>query len=490
MKRLILLLLLSATSFTVFSQITNQVQAKRGVFTDQLYLNGKWINGISTNMNSDDSTSDNVIPTAKAAADYVRSKIKTPTLQQVLSAGSTLTQSNIINAGNNYFAWNNNLANGYLYRFRIDNTNSEITRTIYTSDFSTASDFTQSYLSNSLITSGKKVVSQFYQYRDGGMMLWSTAAVTGSVCFLTIDTAMIELVGGKPDYTHKQHKFRVFQDTISLGAYMNKSDGTSYLTSTNLVLRGLPASTSNSDSVLVKLPDGRLAYRGSAGSAWTISGNNIYNANTDNVAIGITNPAAKFHVQSREFGTEGVTAYINPIWNTTGNPTAFKVNPLVISNGSTSLLADFQYSGLSRFSIRHDGLLTLSAYSNGTFTGSPAYDLQTNSSGEVIQKVAPKVYTALLSQTGTGDPVATVLGTNSLGAITWTRTGAGNYTGTLTSAFPNGKTFVITGSANGNAMFIKALRSSDNTINVSVQDGAQQFIDEFNNASIEIRVYP
>src|SRR5438874_1829530 len=84
---------------------------------------------------------------------------------------------------------------------------------------------------------------------------------------------------------------------------------------------------------------------------WTTSESNIDNSNTGNVAIGITNPTAKFHVQSREFGTEGVTAYINPIWNTSGNPTAFKVNPLVIGNGGASLLADFQYSGISRFSI-------------------------------------------------------------------------------------------------------------------------------------------
>lgn len=370
MKRLILLLLLSATSFTVFSQLTSQVQAKRGVFTEQLYLNGQWINKITTDMNSDDTTSDNVISTAKAVADYIRNKIMPPapvTFQDVLSAGSTLTKTNIINGGNNLFVWNTNLANNYLYRFRIDNANSQITRTIYGTDFSTACEFSQSTSRNYLYTLGTKVSNQISQFRDGHMSLTSAANFTQTACWLTIDTSKVELVGGKPDYSYKQHKFHVTRDSISLGAYMNKPDGTVYIAgTTNLILRGLPA-------------------------------------------------------------------------------------------------------------------------------GSPAYDLQTNNNGTVIQKVAPKVYTALLSQTGTNDPVAAVLGTNSVGVITWTRNSAGSYTGALTGAFPNGKTFVIIGNANGNTdtqMFTRAFRASDNTINISMQDSGQQFVDVFNNVSIEIRVYP
>jgi hypothetical protein len=369
MKRLILLVLLSATSFTVFSQLTSQVQAKRGVFTEQLYLNGQWVNRITTDMNSDDTTSDNVIATSKAVADYIRSKITPPTpvtFQDVLSAGSSLTKTNLINGGNNLFVWNNNLANNYLYRFRIDNTGSEITRTIYGPDASKTSEFSQSTSRNLLYTFGAKVSNQFYQNKDGNMLFMSGAHFTQTACFLSIDTSKVELVGGQPDLTHKQHKLRVTRDSISLGAYMNRPDGTTYITTANLILRGLPA-------------------------------------------------------------------------------------------------------------------------------GSPAYDLQTNNSGTVIQKVAPAMYTALLSQTSTNEPVAAVLGTNSLGAITWTRTGTGTYTGTLTNAFPIGKTFVIIGNANANTdtqMFIRAFRASDNTINISMQDSGQQFVDVFNNVSIEIRVYP
>jgi hypothetical protein len=371
MKRLILLLLLSATSFTVFSQLTSQVQAKRGVFTEQLYLNGQWINKITTDMNSDDTTSDNVISTAKAVADYIRSKI-TPsapvTFQDALSAGTTLTKDNFIYGGNNDFVWNTNLSDGSLYRYRISNSSSEYTSAIYGQpNFNTATEFLQSRNLNSLIISGDKLTSQINQWKDGGMFFSSRAHYTGASCFLIMDTSKIELVGGKPDYAYKQHKFHVTRDSISLGAYMNKPDGTVYIAgTTNLILRGLPA-------------------------------------------------------------------------------------------------------------------------------GSPAYDLQTNNNGTVIQKVAPKVYTALLTRTGTNEPVATILGTNSLGVITWTRTATGNYAGTLSNAFPVGKTFVIIGDANDytdNPFHMRAFRANENEISVIAINVQGQYTDEFNNVPIEIRVYP
>lgn len=54
--------------------------------------------------------------------------------------------------------------------------------------------------------------------------------------------------------------------------------------------------------------------------------------------------------------------------------------------------------------------------------------------------VGPKFYKAILTQTGTNVPVATVL-ENSLGDdIVWTRNSTGDYTGTLLGAFTVGKT--------------------------------------------------
>ena len=55
----------------------------------------------------------------------------------------------------------------------------------------------------------------------------------------------------------------------------------------------------------------------------------------------------------------------------------------------------------------------------------------------------PKVYRAMLTQSGTADPVATVLENTLGGDIVWTRVNAGIYNGTLTGAFTENKTHVL-----------------------------------------------
>lgn len=71
MKILVFILLL-LTSIYASGQLTTEIQAKRGVFNERLYLNGKWIDGISTNLYSTDSLSDNLLITAKGISDYIR----------------------------------------------------------------------------------------------------------------------------------------------------------------------------------------------------------------------------------------------------------------------------------------------------------------------------------------------------------------------------------------------------------------------------------
>ena len=52
-----------------------------------------------------------------------------------------------------------------------------------------------------------------------------------------------------------------------------------------------------------------------------------------------------------------------------------------------------------------------------------------------------KVYTALLTQSGTDAPVATVLENTLRGEVVWSYTGVGAYIGTLINAFPENKYF-------------------------------------------------
>jgi hypothetical protein len=111
----------------------------------------------------------------------------------------------------------------------------------------------------------------------------------------------------------------------------------------------------------------------------------------------------------------------------------------------------------------------------------------------VGERIAPKIYTALLTQSGSGAPSATILGTNEIGSIVWTRNGVGDYTGTLTGAFTANKTFIMvqrggdtgTGYINPWSFWADA-----NSINIAVLDNINAATDGFTNMAIEIRVYP
>ena len=107
-----------------------------------------------------------------------------------------------------------------------------------------------------------------------------------------------------------------------------------------------------------------------------------------------------------------------------------------------------------------------------------------------------KKYVALLSQTGTNAPVATVL-ENTIGDIVWSRQELGVYFGTLANAFPSTKSIcqasLISLSGDGDATVIKRsyfgsasvvfIESTDDNLDGGVYD-----LDGV--CYIEIRVYP
>ena len=95
-----------------------------------------------------------------------------------------------------------------------------------------------------------------------------------------------------------------------------------------------------------------------------------------------------------------------------------------------------------------------------------------------------KVYTALLSQSGTNAPVATVL-ENTLGEVTFSSLDGIYNTATSIGLFTNNKTIVFLGAGNDPAYSNQVFVEDINTIlfNVSTSE------DAMNNTSIEIRVY-
>jgi len=102
------------------------------------------------------------------------------------------------------------------------------------------------------------------------------------------------------------------------------------------------------------------------------------------------------------------------------------------------------------------------------------------------------VYRALLTQTGTNAPVATVLENSLGGTVVWGYGNVGFYTATLVSAFTADKTFTLItmGESVGDAVTIQAYRSSADVVTVLTRmpDGSASELE--GPASVEILVYP
>jgi len=128
--------------------------------------------------------------------------------------------------------------------------------------------------------------------------------------------------------------------------------------------------------------------------------------------------------------------------------------------------------------------------SNSTLTADRTYTLP-NASGTIAlaETIKPyKVYTALLSQSGTSAPTATVLENTLGGTIVWTRVNPGIYSGTLTGAFTTDKTILLNNNPVGGVF--TNIFSSVNTITIQTRNYSNaQTDDGLSNTSIEIRVY-
>lgn len=99
-------------------------------------------------------------------------------------------------------------------------------------------------------------------------------------------------------------------------------------------------------------------------------------------------------------------------------------------------------------------------------------------------------YVALLSQTGTDAPVATVLENTLEGAIVWSYSNVGSYIGTLAGAFTENKTWFAVACRYDNAYIAHCYWTDANSFELIVSNFAAASTDDWNNVSIEIRVYP
>lgn len=159
----------------------------------------------------------------------------------------------------------------------------------------------------------------------------------------------------------------------------------------------------------------------------------------------------------------------------------------ILTNGASIQLKKGNITLVSSDSLQIHGVPSASAdslYGVGHYDG-------TSGTNIVLKVPYAKRYTALLTQSGTGDPSAIVL-ENGIGTIVWTRNSSGNYTGTLSGAFTANKTWLICQKGDGSGSFVNGLlsRSGANTVTLDVRDNSDVVTDNFTNLSIEIRVYP
>jgi hypothetical protein len=128
-----------------------------------------------------------------------------------------------------------------------------------------------------------------------------------------------------------------------------------------------------------------------------------------------------------------------------------------------------------------------------TFEGT-LYELSSELKDNVLSKEAPgaaaySVYTALLTQIGTGAPTAVVLA-NTIGSIVWTRSSEGYYLATLEGAFPDDRTFFTLTKTNDVKEFVMGTDTPPDSLYIETKNGASWEDSNLSQTPVEIRVYP
>lgn len=129
------------------------------------------------------------------------------------------------------------------------------------------------------------------------------------------------------------------------------------------------------------------------------------------------------------------------------------------------------------------------------FTLSFSVGLQAQSFEARVEAIASQpytVYTALLTQTGTDAPVATVLQNTLGGEVVWSYDSPGYYLGTLAGAFPAGRVVCFLTNGLQTGLLMGVIDTAPNVFSVFSYDAATSTPTDgiMGEASIEIRQYP
>ncbi len=208
---------------------------------------------------------------------------------------------------------------------------------------------------------------------------------------------------------------------------------------------------------------------------------------TGNVStLGMDIGYAIFRNSSNAYSLEGNAANFGIVDQTAG---AFRY--FVNSTGQT-VIGGISPIGSSKLSV-------IGAFSaTGTATALPAtLSTELITKGQLDAAVTPgiKRYVALITQSGTSAPVATVLENTLGGTVVWTRDSTGIYSGTLNGAFTNNKTACFLSNASsysgtpGNPPGLAAA-STSNAVQISTIGAGGMTDGAVGGMHLEVRVYP
>ena len=205
----------------------------------------------------------------------------------------------------------------------------------------------------------------------------------------------------------------------------------------------------------------------------TTSNNNLLIENINGASITTDNNNIVLNPVQKSGVTTGSNNVIIGGYNSTFSANTSDHVILGTGGGATRFISD--ETGLSKLPAQTNTLI--SADTSGKVIVTKEY---------VTAVVKPyKEYVALLTQTGTNAPVATVLENTLGGTVVWSRNTFGNYSGTLSGAFTINRTAGYVQSNNSGRPLSFSANVTANTIEIST-NGPDDIL---NNATIIVRVY-
>lgn len=170
----------------------------------------------------------------------------------------------------------------------------------------------------------------------------------------------VTVEGYATSMTRSNSNLRFAGFNIGIISFMGTADG--YTTQQTGALINSLTEGSGGDTWQLR-PSANLCFHTTPNSSGAVLTERIRITGEGNVGIGTTTPAARLHIADTTLAGSGSLAgsvlNLAQTWNTTGNPTAIKLNVTNTASGATSNLLDLQIGGSNRFRVDKDGVTTI-----------------------------------------------------------------------------------------------------------------------------------